>query len=90
MGYSKQFLSDKADTLGKLNKKIKALQVQEKEMKEFFKSSGHNEISGKLYRVLISVSSGFRLDTGKIKEAMPESWVAQYSAPFESVKVLIS
>ncbi len=90
MGYSKKFLSEKADTLGRINKKIKELEAEEKDLKAFFKASGHNEIKGKIYSIMISVSSGFRLDTKKIKDAMGAAWVAKYSAPFESVKVLIS
>ena len=90
MGYSKKFLSEKADKLGRLNKKIKALQAEEKELKAFFKASGHNEIQGKIYSIMVSVSSGFRLNTDKIRETMGAAWVAKYSKPFESVKVLIS
>jgi predicted phage-related endonuclease len=90
MATTNKLLAEKVDRLGELKNARAKIEKEEKELKNFILETGKTEIAGNLFKCKISDFVTNRLDTGKIKNDMPETWIAMYTTVQTSTRVTVN
>ncbi len=80
-------LSNKVDKLGEINAQISRLQDDANDIKFFLKDLGMDEVYGKLFRAVISVSETTRLDNAKVKGMLSPAQITLASVTSTSTRI---
>lgn len=82
-------LPGKVDQLGVLNAQIAALSKEADAIKAALKASGNKEVSGRLYRAVISTSTRTTLDSEKVKAILTPQQIIDCSKTSSSTTLTV-